>query len=339
MALITKHNDPFRLVDRTDELLLIPNMWTLTGDLGLFRSVPVVGTTFYVDEQDLNMGLLVDLPRGTKPAAGRENSRRRRHYELPHFPIIQAIRPQDIKQISRTGDGQPTTLDQKRLEKMEFIRRSFTITQEAARTQLLQDGTVYAPNGNVIMNYYTEYGVTRKEIDFVLGTGTTKVLNKGEEAIAHIQDNLMNGGQMSGTIALCHPTFFSRLITHASVEAAYQFYNSAQEPLRQRLGGSNAMYRRFEHGGVTYIEYRGARPDGTPYIPAGECRIFPSGTDFFKTYFGSADTFDLINTPGQEAYYFEKMSEDDNEWKIMAETNFANAVLNPKILIRGYSSN
>ena len=144
---------------------------------------------------------------------------------------------------------------------------------------------------------------------------------------------------MNGVIALCHPTFFNRLITHQNVKTAYQFYNSAQEPLRQRLGGSNSMYRRFEHGGITYIEYRGATSAGTPFIPAGECRFVPTGTDFFKTYYISADKFSYVNVPGLEAYYFERLDEDDDEWSIDAETNFANLCLNPKIMIRGFSSN
>ena len=337
MALITSKNNPYQLVDLTDELLIVPNQYGLIQDLGLFQSKGVIGSNFYVDEHEQYTGLLVDLPRGTKPAAGREDKRRRRWFEIPHFPLIEAIRPSDIARVSSNGDGMADALSTKRAEKMMFIRRTLAHTLEVARCQMLSSGTLYAPNGNVVLNVYTEFGVVRKDIDFAFGTTTTETLNKGEEAIAHTQDNLKNGGAYQGLIAICSPTFFSRLTTHNSVRAAFTMYQSQQEPFRLRLGGSNAQHRRFEYGGVTYIEYRTSA--ASPLIPDGECRFVPTGTDFFKTYFGSADKFGTVNQMGQEAYYFEKMAETDDEWTILAETNFANICLNPALMIRGYSSN
>ena len=337
MALITSVNDPYKLVDLTSELLIIPNTYGLVQELGIFQSSGVIGSSFYVDEHELYTGLLVDLPRGTKPAAGREDKRRRRHFEIPHYPMMQSIRPSDIARVSSAADGMADALSVKRAEKMMFIRRTLANTLEAARCQMLRDGTLYAPNGNVVLNVYSDFGVVRKEIDFAFGTTTTETLHKGEEAIAHSQDNLKNGGVYQGLIAICSPTFFSRLTTHQSVRSAYTLYQSTQEPFRQRLGGSNAMHRRFEYGGVTYIEYRTSA--ASPLIPDGECRFIPTGTDFFKTYYGSADTFAAVNQVGQEAYYFEKMADTDDEWTIIAETNFANICLNPALMIRGYSSN
>lgn len=337
MALITSKNNPYQLVDLTDELLIVPNEYGLIQDLGLFQSQGVIGSNFYVDEHEQYTGLLVDLPRGTKPAAGREDKRRRRWFEIPHFPLIESIRPSDIARVSSNGDGMADALSTKRAEKMMFIRRTLANTLEVARCQMLSSGTLYAPNGNVVLNVYSDFGVVRKDIDFAFGTTTTETLNKGEEAIAHTQDNLKNGGAYQGLIAICSPTFFSRLTTHNSVRAAFTMYQSQQEPFRLRLGGSNAQHRRFEYGGVTYIEYRTSA--ASPLIPDGECRFVPTGTDFFKTYFGSADKFETVNQMGQEAYYFEKMAETDDEWTILAETNFANICLNPALMIRGYSSN
>ena len=337
MALITSKNNPYQLVDLTDELLIVPNQYGLIQDLGLFQSKGVIGSNFYVDEHEQYTGLLVDLPRGTKPAAGREDKRRRRWFEIPHFPLIESIRPSDIARVSSNGDGMADALSTKRAEKMMFIRRTLAHTLEVARCQMLSSGTLYAPNGNVVLNVYSDFGVVRKDIDFAFGTTTTETLNKGEEAIAHTQDNLKNGGAYQGLIAICSPTFFSRLTTHNSVRAAFTMYQSQQEPFRLRLGGSNAENRRFEYGGVTYIEYRTSA--ASPLIPDGECRFVPTGTDFFKTYFGSADKFGTVNQMGQEAYYFEKMAETDDEWTILAETNFANICLNPALMIRGYSSN
>ena len=336
--LVTKHDNPYRVVDRTDELMVIPNQWGLVNQLGIFQNQYVTGNTFYVDRHIMDFGVLVDLPRGTKPAAGREDKRERRHFSIPHFPIRQAILPSDIAQQSSRGTGEVDSIDLARAEKMEFIRRTLAMTTELARCKMLTTGEVYAPNGNVVLNAYTEFGVTRKDIDFKFGTSTEDPLGRGEEAIAHIQDNLNNGGVYNGAIALWSPAGFTRLINHPNVKAAYQMYASTQEPYRNRLGGNTTYFREFDFGGIRHIEYRGGI-GAEKFIPDGECRILPTGTDFFKTYYGSAERFGLVNVPAQEAYYFEKMSEDDDQWTIDAETNMANMVLNPAVVVRGYSSN
>ena len=86
---------------------------------------------------------------------------------------------------------------------MERIRRSYGQLKEKIFAQLLADGTVYAPNGTVSTNFYTEFGVSRKEVDFVFGTATTDIIGKIEEGIAHIVDNMQSGDTAQGFIAFC----------------------------------------------------------------------------------------------------------------------------------------
>ena len=69
MPLIQSNTNPYGVVDRTDELLIVPNKYGLLQDMGLFKSQGVIGSSFYVDEHEVFTGALVDLPRGTKPAA------------------------------------------------------------------------------------------------------------------------------------------------------------------------------------------------------------------------------------------------------------------------------
>ena len=67
MPLIQNNTNPYGVVDRTDELLIVPNKYGLLQDMGLFKSQGVIGSSFYVDEHEVFTGALVDLPRGTKP--------------------------------------------------------------------------------------------------------------------------------------------------------------------------------------------------------------------------------------------------------------------------------
>jgi len=174
----------------------------------------------------------------------------------------------------------------------------------------------------------------------LFGTSTTEIVGKIETAIAAIQDN---AGQTSltGVVALCSPTFFAKLISHATVKVAYQYYSSTQDPLRTRLaagGTAVAMRREFFYAGVRFIEMRDAY-NGTALIPAGDCYFLPTGTDFFRTYFSPANRFGLVNTIGEQVYMFEQASPNGTAYTIETESNFVNASLKPELVIRGFTSN
>lgn len=333
--------NPFKVSDWTEELLVVPNMYGMIQQMGLFDVEGVATHSVSFEEINQSLGLVGDRPRGERNNVSKDYTRKIRSYAIPHFPLDDAISPRDIQgkaAYGGSGTGVPEVLDQVRARKLERIRRSHAQTLEIARVKTLTTGAIYAPNGTVAGNFYTDFAVTRKEVDFVLGTGTTEVLLKNEEVIAHMQDNLFTGDIVTNVIGLASPEFFSKYITQAGVKAAYSQYDSAQEPLRNRLG--TGINRTFTHGGVTLVEYRGFAPDGTAFIPAGDCYFIPLGTqDVFKTYFGPAERFDTVNTIGVEAYMFEFMNQTNTEILLQSETNFINMLRRPQVVVRAFTSN
>jgi hypothetical protein len=259
---------------------------------------------------------------------------------VPHFPYDDAISPQDIQGKRAYGSaGDAETLAAVRARKMERIAQNHAWTLEFARAQAITAATVYAPNGTVSQNWNTEFGVTRTSVDFVLGTAGTEVLAKIEAGIAQIQDNAF-GETVTGVVVLCSPGFFAKLIAHASVKTAYQYYSSTQEPLRNRLASSPfAIQREFQYGSVKFIEMRDTYA-GTPLITANEAFMVPMGTqNCFKTYFSPAHRFDLVNTLGERMYMFESTDGKGTKIEIETESNFVNALLRPALVVRCFSSN
>ena len=333
--------NPFAVSDWTEELLVVPNMYGMVQTMGLFDVEGVATHTISFEEINQNIGLIGDRPRGERSNVGKDYTRKVRSYSIPHFPLDDAISPRDIQgkaAYGKAGAGGVEVLDQVRARKLERVRRMHAQTLEVARVKTLTTGAIYAPNGTIAGNFYTDFSVTRKEVDFVLGTGATEVPLKNEEVIAHIQDNLFTGDIVTNIIYLCSPQFFSKYITQAGVKAAYSQYESSQEPLRNRLG--SGINRTFTHAGVTLVEYRGFSPDGTQFIPSGDAYAFPLGTqDVFKTYFGPAERFDTVNTIGVEAYIFEFMNQTNTEIQLQSESNFINVVRRPQVVVRLFSSN
>lgn len=328
----------FEVSDWTQEVSSIPNQWGTIGRLGLFSPEPVAEHVVVFEEITKDGNLIVDRVRGERAAVGRDYSRKLHTFAVPHFPYDDYISPQDIQGKRAYGSaGGVETLEAVRLRKMERIRQNHAWTLEAARAQAITAATVYAPTGTVSQNWNTEFGVTRKTVDFVFGTSSTEILAKIEEGIAHIQDNAL-GENFTGTVVLCSPTWFAALIKHPSVKTAYQYYASTQEPLRNRLGGATTMHRQFDYGGTTFIEMRDSY-NGTQLITAGKAFMVPTGTsNVFKTYFSPANRFGLVNTLGEEVYMFETPAPNGTRIEIETESNFVNALLRPQMIVEFESS-
>lgn len=338
MAQVRSFEKPFELVDYTQELLLVPNKWGLINELGIFRNESVSQHSITVESSEGTLGLVTDQPRGARNTVNKDDTRNLRSFPIPHFPLDDAIKPEDIQGKRAYGSADAAETEAAvTARKLERIRSNHAITLEAARAYALTTGAIYAPNGTVSGNFYTDFGVTQKSIDFVLGTTTTDLNAKSEEGIAHIQDNILTGEVVSNIIVLCSPAFFGKLINHATVKEAYKYYTSTQEPLRNRLG--SGLYRRFVHGGVEYIEYRGSY-NGTALIPAGEAYMLPTGTsDMFLTYFSPANRFSHVNTLGEEAYAFTYRDPKDVEIQIQTESNFLNLIRRPAAVVKLTTSN
>ena len=160
-----------------------------------------------------------------------------------------------------------------------------------------------SPNNTVAHNsFYTDFGVTRKQVAFDLTNAATDVIAKIEEVIAHIQDNSLSGDSYTGVVGLCSPEFFSALIAQAGVKEAYKFYTSTQEPQRNRLGGNTTLYREFVYAGCLFREIRDG-VNGQRFLPVNECYFVPMGTqDTFISYVAPSAKLDMANTLGENQY-------------------------------------
>lgn len=335
--IIRSFDRPFEMVDLTEELNLVPNTWGLINELGIFRNESVTQHTVMVESTSGSLSVIGDTVRGVRNLVNKDDTRQIRSFAIPHFTLDDAVSPMDLQGKRAYGSDNTDTEAEVVARKLERIRRNHSITMEAARAYALTTGAIYAPNGTVVDNYYTSFGITRKEIDFVLGTSTTELTLKIEEAIAHIQDNQLSGEVMSNVVVLCSPEFFGKLITHATIKDAYKYYTSTQEPLRQRLG--SGLYRRFVHGGVEFIEYRGSY-NGTRLIPAGDAYALPMGSsDTFISYFSPANKLSLANTLGQEVYAFQYRDPKDEGLLLQTESNQLHLVRRPQTVVRLFSSN
>ena len=338
--------NPFQLgkvVDLSPEVNVLTNQWGMINQLGIFRNEPKSQKQVLVPRTFDEDTVLTDRNWDERNNTIKRVQRDVLPMVIPHFPVDDAITPNDVDgmvdwdSLLQGGNG-ILAVDKVRAEKMETIRRAHALTLEVARAQLIRDGSVYAPNGTVVTNFYTEFGLTRQVINLDLASTTDNPIGKFEDVFAGIQDGVQSGQVISDVIVLCSPSFFNALITNPFVFESYQYFQQPQGPalLNGRLTanalGLDGRYRTFNYAGMLFVEVRGS-VNGQPYVADGQAYAFPRGTDSFRTYFAPANRFSTVNRTALESYYFEYLNEKDDIIEIMTETNFLNALLRPQVVV------
>lgn len=334
-----ENNGQFNLTDLTPQLSLITPTWSLVGDMGLYRESGITQDNLTVEVVNDTIQLVGDVRRGARHTVNSDDTRKLIALQVPHFVLDDAIFAAELAGRRAYGSDNSSTEIEVKARKMASMMKKWDATHEAARVWTITQGAAYAPNGTVAIDFYSEFGVTRKSVDFLLGTGTTDIVAKNEEVIAHIQDNVLSAGSVTNTKVLASPEWFSKYVNQAGVKEAYKFYSSVQEPQRSRLGGNTTRFRTFVHAGLDIVEYRGSF-NGVRLVPAGKAYAFPEGVDdMFEFYSAPAQTFDLVNTVGEKAYMWEIRSQRNDQIALESESNFLALCRRPQAIVELTSSN
>lgn len=353
MAIVLDRNNPGKVVDRTESMIVIPNTVGITNALGLFTNDYRSQKNIEIVRSTRKSHILEDRnwDERNQTIAGREQDSLL--LKIPHFPAVDAITPNDVDGIVQAGSlaefAELETVASVRADKMIDLREAHALTLEAARMQLITTGTAYAPRGTVVTNYYTEFGVTRTEID-VDFSGAADPRSTINEAKKAVRNALRDGqaGTVRSFVVLCSDTFYMALQQNAFVTDAFKYVDQGQA-LSVLLGrggadvaGLDARFEQMSLFGCTFINagaagYENAAGTFVPFIPEGDAYMMPVGVrDLFKTYYAPANRFGSINRRAQGSYWFEYLNEKDDIIEIMTEQNFLNGLLNPAAVVRLY---
>ena len=342
MATIRSYTNAFEINDLTQELQLIPNSWTLLNDSGLFSEEFLSTNTVTFEEQAQTLGLIGDQFRGAKPQANRDDNRKIRSYPVAHWPIIDAVKPEDIQGKRAYGSTDMAETEAAVIaRKMQRIRRNMDITMEVGRFSTLTSLNLYSPNGTISGNLATDFGITQTSVDFLFGTSTTDIVAKVETIVAAMQDNANTGDVITGIIGYCSPEFFAKLIAHAKIVDAYKYFSATEGQMiqRNRAGGNNGLYREFTYAGIRFVEVRTVLA-GQRLIPVGEAVFVPTGTtDTFVSYFGPANRMDFVNTQAERGYIWTYRDPKGLGIDIDGEFNVTHVIRRPALVVKGTTSN
>ena len=313
-----------------------PNIYGLIGEQGLFTPKPLRVTSAPVDFKNGVISLVPSKNRGEARTPNVSGKRNLREYAIPHFPLTDFIKADDISGIRQFGtDNDLAAVQDVVFERQEEMDDKLNITEEHLRVGAIK-GDVIDADGSTLVNWFTEFGVTEKVIT---GFGTGDIVAKSNAVKRHIEDNLL-GDVMSHVRAYCSGTFWDALMGNTDFKAAYAFFQNAQgqNPLRED------MRRGFFWQGIEWMEYRGRAPftqsDGSQvireFIPEGDARFVPVGTrSTFHSFYAPADYFETVNTRALTRYSKQWPDPSDTFATVEVQMNILAACLRPNVLVKG----
>ena len=338
MALYNSTTSNFEVVDRTNEILVLPQNPTLMNESGMWQEEFLATRTVTFEERGGHLFIVKDQVPGAAPQTTGNDLRKLHSYPMSHHPFMDALLPQDIATVLRPGALAPEldSKDRALMVKMERIRKSYDRTINFARFRTIANGDIWAPGGTIAGNFYADFNITRQNVNFDLATATTDIIDKCQQVISNFQSQATEGQEIQRVVAYCSPGFFSAFIAHPKVQAAYNLHAAVapQQISRDRAGGM-ALYRRFTFSNIEFIEVTQSI-DGTPLVDTDKCVfVADDGDGAFMTYYGSPNRFNYVNTVAERTYLWTFEDPRGTQVTLESEMNMINVMRRPSFVSGG----
>lgn len=309
---IRSYFNSFKQSDFVDGITQTPLQYGYINSMNLFDVKSTSQTAIVFDKDYRTVTLLPQVKRGSNASTeGHERTADTFSLPLAYFKHEDRLTTEDIQGWRVPGSTDDETIGRATAEKMSDMRLAWDQTNEYMKLQAIK-GVFKTPDGKVMADMYSEFGITQNSVDFKLGTSTTNVDQKIRLLKSGIAKSVMNGGAIGGVQVLVDPVFYDKLISHPAIKNAYQFF-MANGAGNAALRDDTTTYYKwgisdyFTHRGITFVSY-----DATFNLPNGTTEVaftdstgiaLPLGVrDMFRGYNGPSAKLSQANQPGQELF-------------------------------------
>ncbi len=301
--------DAFSIASLTNTIAHLDFKPSILRDMGLFEEEGVPTRTVIIEEEFGTIRLVPTAEYGGVASVSKIDKRKVRSFVVPHLPTRDAITAEEIQNVrayaqAMTSQQALLTVEQLRDKKLMKMRDDLEVTLEHHAIGAVK-GTILDSDGStVILNLFTEFGVSQQTHNMILDTGGTIVINKTREAVRKSLSALGNQ-PLTGWGALCGDSFFDKFTGHTVVEKHFLNWEAARAYSEQ-----HRAYGAFPYAGVNWLNYRGSI-GGVDFVPTTKAYLFPLGArGLFITKFGPSDYIDRINQiPSPDGVPIEARSE------------------------------
>lgn len=324
----------FSMVEMTASINRAPYTPGRIGAMGLFRKKPMRTTLVELQRKGNTIALLPSKPRGSRPTVKPPDKRSARIFQIPHVPHDAEILADSIQNVRAwESESELEAVSDVVNETLDAMRQNHEVTFEFHRIGAVKGVIIDGDGTTTLYDLFAEFGISQTAVDFLLGTAGTNVKGKVEAVRRAIEDAL-GGLSYTGIHAFCGNDFWDKLVSHATVAAAFERWNDGQF-----LRESQRAQGGFEFAGVFWENYRGKVGD-VDFVPTADCRFVPLGVnDLFLEHYGPGDTMSTVNKPGVPVIAMQELKPMEKGVDIHTQSNPLMLPTRPEALIRGHTSN
>lgn len=336
--------DAFSAMNLTASINQSPLQYGKTLKDNIFREVRQPTTNISLEVKNGRVSLVPTTPRGQKGVQTTKNNRMMKNFEALHTQQEGSIYADDIQNVLiHTAEGLPRLagLGDLLLAEQNNQRINFEQTLEYWQIGAMQ-GKVKDADGSVVLDLFSEFGLTETVVDFVLGTSTTDVNSKLRTVKRDMKKALGGGEMMTGVGCYASPEWFDKFLFNPVIKEAYDKYQSLQNPNREDVTN------RFVHQGIVFEEYDATgsvlNEDGTAteveFIAPGDARFYPMGTrNTFIRAVVPAPAMSQVNKLQPPLFYTSPIDEKEEKSVVSSQMNCLPFCARPQALFRGHTSN
>jgi len=326
------NDDAFTLSQLTLAMTNLPHQPGRIGQLGLFAEEGISTLSVDIESIGTTLSLVPAGVRGQRGTPVRNDKRTMRSFRCIHLPQSGAVNADEFQSLRAFGSETEVETAQGLLnKKFTKLKRNIDATLEWGRMGAIKGQVLDSDGTTVLLNLFTDFGVTQTTQDDVLDNTATKVKQKCTDVQRLIEAQL--GGLMyTGIRNLCSPSYFDALTTHPAVEAAYDRWQSGEflRTSQRDFGGGGG----FWFCGQWFEEYRG-KVGAIDFIADGEAYAIPEGVpDLFVSYFGPADYMETVNTIGLPYYAKQWAKEGGKGIELEAQSNPLHLCTRPAAIVK-----
>lgn len=323
----------------TEAINIAPYNTGRPSQLGIFTDTPIHTTYVRLGFVENELTVIPARERGGESNFNMRNDRSGVQFDIPHFPLDDAITPSDIQNLTAWGtDHALSSLEDVYNDRLTTMRGKHDLTHSYLDWGAL-NGVVIDGEGKILISIYDKFDLTENVISFDLDVDTTQVSDKNRETKALIRKEL-RGTASTGVRVLAGKNFFDSYVKHPNVQAELRAYSgSTPNPARDDIQDT------FTFAGLTLErideEYKVMQSNGTliskKAIADDEAIALPLGTPFFKRYVAPPDTLSGANRrPQPDTKIFVSTNDlpHDKGREIHTESNVLPICIRPQLMVR-----
>lgn len=279
---------------------------------GLFVPAPVRTEDIFIEERSNAPAIILVSQRGEAPPSRAGEKRSARGFKTVRVAQKSRITASELQSIRAFGSESELAQVQTEVARRQLLmRRDMELTFENMALGCVQG--LALDGSTTIYNWATEFGqAIPAEVDFDLDNASPAsgvIRKKCNVAVRSIVRALKGlGGNMVHVVALCGDAFWDDLTAHKEVRETYLNTMAAAD-----LRPGNA-FEQFNYGGITWVNYRGTDDGTTVAVNTDKAKFFPVNAGIFQWAMSPGESFDFVNTLGQELYSGIVTDKDRNAW-------------------------